>query len=94
MLTQTPLPASPILMYKNLCFLAPWHLLWFFKEWLILYQNLYRNKDDLAGFSYLFSRWLGQARAVISRILNKAYLNASTLLRDQNVGGGEECRRD
>ncbi len=55
-----------------------------------------RNKDDLAGFSYMFSRWLGQARAVISRILDKAYLNASTTLRDQNVclGGGGECRRD
>jgi hypothetical protein len=51
-------------------------------------SELYRNKDDLAGFSCLFSRWLGQARAVISRILNKAYLNASTTLRDQNVGGG------
>jgi hypothetical protein len=38
--------------------------------------------------SLAFSRWLGQARAVISGILNRAYLNASTTLRDQNVGGG------
>jgi hypothetical protein len=55
--------------------------------------ELYRNKDNLAGFSYLFSRWLGQARAVISRILNKAYLNASTTLRDQNAGGGGVSQR-